>query len=578
MTVVKPFPTEAEVLDCFPAPFLDDLIKGRVLPIVGAGLSKNAITPGNEQLPLWDEMGRLLSDEMKDYPFSGSLDAISAYSHEFGRTRLVERMTELLLVHSAKPGSPHEAFCNLPFSLVCTTNFDFLLEQQYLKNSRFCRPIIDEEQLSIAGRDSDVVLLKLHGDLHHPQRLVVTEDDYSRFLDTFPLLATYLANLLISRTPLLIGYSLDDPDFRQVWQVVNDRLGRLRRSAYAIAVDASSSDISRFARRGVRLISLPGSKSNYPEILALAFTALRNHWSKNIHTVSQVVQEESFEQLLLPPEAKTRLCFFSVPVTLLSYYREHAFPLAERHGFIPISANDMISPGDNVHAKTETLIQRSEIVVVDASSRFNGMELDIALSKMGKERLFIILEESSKVPSDLSNRRYVMRQSLPSSDSQPFLEELEEWFSLMANQLRGEYDAEPQKLLDLGQPRAAVLSAITLLEVRLADVVEKAGGIKGRYPHTIGKTVAAAHEHGLLTQQTVDEIQDWMRLRNLVAHSVSPVTHEQALAVVDGVKSVFRELSKPKTSRTAKKGTTKKKSAKKKSAQKKRAKRTKGGR
>ena len=40
-------------------------------------------------------------------------------------------------------------------------------------------------------------------------------------------MSTYLANLLISRTALFIGYSLDDPDFRAIWQVVKDRLGRL---------------------------------------------------------------------------------------------------------------------------------------------------------------------------------------------------------------------------------------------------------------------------------------------------------------------------------------------------------------
>lgn len=550
MTSDSVTPTGDEILDCFPTPFLDDLVKGRVLPIVGAGLSRNAITQGNTKLPLWDDLGKLLSDEMKDYPFSGSLDAISAYSHEFGRTRLVERMSELLLVHAAKPGLPHEAFCSLPFTLVCTTNFDFLLEHQYQKSSRFCRPIIDEDQLSIAGRESDVVLLKLHGDLHHPQRLVVTEDDYSRFLDTYPLLATYLANLLISRTPLLIGYSLDDPDFRQVWQVVNDRLGRLRRSAYALAVDASASDISRFARRGVRLISLPGSKANYSSILADAFNALRTHWSKNILPVSQVVQEESFEQLSLPLEAKTRLCFFSVPISLLSYYRENAYPLAEKYGFVPVSANDMISPGDNLLAKVETLIQRSEIVVVDASTRFTALELDIAMSRMGKERLFIILEEDSSVPTDVANRRYVVRQSLPSSEPQAFLDYLDQWFSQMAAQLKPAYQAEPQRLLTLGQSRAAVLSAMTLLEVRLQDELTKQEGKAKKSPQPVRRLVDDALQRGLVDQNTANDIHQWMALRNTVAHTVTPISEVEARTVVDGVERVIQTFSQPKTKRT----------------------------
>lgn len=565
MTSTTPLPTDDEVLDCFPIPFLDDLVKGRVLPIVGAGLSKNAITPGNAKMPLWDDLGKLMSDEMKDYPFSGGLDAISAYSHEFGRTRLVERMSDLLMVHSAKPGKPHEAFCGLPFSLVCTTNFDFLLEHQYQKSSRFCRPIIDEEQLSIAGRDSDVVLLKLHGDLHHPQRLVVTEDDYSRFLDSYPLLSTYLANLLISRTPILIGYSLDDPDFRQVWQVVNDRLGRLRRSAYALAVDASPSDISRFARRGVRLISLPGSKDNYSTILAQAFDVLRSYWSKNVLPVSHIVQEESSEQLSLPLGSTTRLCFFSVPISLLSYYREYAFPLAAKHGFVPVSANDIVSPGDNIHAKVEAIIQRSEVVVVDASTRFTALELDIAMSRMGKQRLFIILEQESSVPSNISERRIVFRPPIPSSEPELFLDELDRWFAEMAQQLKGTYEAEPTRLLALGQFRPAVLSAMTLMEVRLQEeLANLEAATSKRSFQPIRKLVEDAVDRGMIDAATAASINRWMSLRNRVAHTVEEVTSAEAIEVVNGVTNVLKKLSSSKQEPKARQTSRKKKSTKKK--------------
>jgi len=55
----------------------------------------------------------------------------------------------------------------------------------------------------------------MHGDIRHPKRLVVTEPDYDDFLTNYPLIATYLSNLLITKTAVFIGYSLDDPDFRK---------------------------------------------------------------------------------------------------------------------------------------------------------------------------------------------------------------------------------------------------------------------------------------------------------------------------------------------------------------------------
>ncbi len=72
--------------------------------------------------------------------------------------------------------------------------------------------VIDQEQLPISTSNNGVFLLKLHGDVNHPKRLIVEEKDYDSFIYNYPLLATYLGNLLITRTPLLIGYSLEDPD------------------------------------------------------------------------------------------------------------------------------------------------------------------------------------------------------------------------------------------------------------------------------------------------------------------------------------------------------------------------------
>ena len=106
----------------------------------------------------------------------------------------------LVSINEAKPGTTHRAFCALQFDIVCTTNFDFLLERQYELTPRSCTPLIDEDQLSINWHGSSIALLKLHGDLNHPKRLIITEEDYGKFLERYPVIATYLANLLITRT------------------------------------------------------------------------------------------------------------------------------------------------------------------------------------------------------------------------------------------------------------------------------------------------------------------------------------------------------------------------------------------
>ena len=247
---------------------------------------------------------------------------------------------------------------------------------------RYCQPIVDEDQLSIASQDSSVRLIKLHGDIHHPQRMTVTEDDYDLFLEHYPLVATYLASLMITRTPVFIGYSLDDPDFRMVWQTVAERLGRLRRQAYMLTVSAKQPELARYERRGVKPINLPGSKSQYGEILAKTFKDLGEYVRKNIIPISQVTEEEPLQELSLPDSSVTRLCFFAVPFSIQAFYRDKVFPVVKSHGLVPMTAEDVISPGDNITAKIDALISRATAVVVDASNKNTIYELTLALSRL----------------------------------------------------------------------------------------------------------------------------------------------------------------------------------------------------
>jgi SIR2-like domain len=115
------------------------------------------------------------------------------------------QVSDILLIAEAQPGKAHKEFCTIPFDIVCTTNFDFLLERQYDLTPRYVHPVVDEEPLSI---NVGTLPLKLHGDLRHANRLIVTEADYDGLLISYPLLSTYLSNRLITKTAVFIGYRI----------------------------------------------------------------------------------------------------------------------------------------------------------------------------------------------------------------------------------------------------------------------------------------------------------------------------------------------------------------------------------
>lgn len=536
----------------FPKPVLDDLVTGKWLPVVGAGMSLNAIVSGGRKMPLWAGMGKQLTDELSDFVPTSLLDGISAYQHEFGRARLIERLSDILFIKEAQPGEVHKEFCTIPFDIVCTTNFDFLLERQYDLTPRYVYPVVDEEQLSINTGNAGTLLLKLHGDLRHPSRLIVSEADYDGFLAGYPLLATYLANQLITKTAIFIGYSLDDPDFRQIWHVVTQRLGKTRRMAYTLAVNAKPADVARFERRGVKVINLPGTREKYGEVLAATFRELREYVRDNVIAASKVTEEQPLRELLLPRDAATRLCFFSLPLELLPFYRERVFPVVEQAGFVPVTADDVIAPGDSVSAKLDALIDRASVMVAEVSSDWTMAEFRMAIARLNALegnssqqkpfQLIVVVNDIDKVPVSIHSFRVLRRPNLLTDDAEGFVADLGGTLRAIAEAAGMKRQAEPRRLFEVREYRASVISAMTLLEAKLRERFNKVPWPQARRPLSMRSLIDQALAEGLVTPEVRNRIDSWMRVRNEVVHSSMAVSRAQALEIVNGVLALIEQM------------------------------------
>lgn len=498
-------------------------------------------------MPLWSDLGKKLEADLDDFGSQGPLDAISAHEHAFGRPRLIERLSEILMLHNAAPGDAHKEFCSIPFDIVCTTNFDFLLERQYEASSRFVYPVVDEDQLSLNIARPGTLLLKLHGDLRHPSRLVVTEADYDAFLTRYPLLATYLANQLITKTAVLIGYSLDDPDFRQIWQVVAQRLGRNRKNAYAIAIGAKAADIARFARRGVTVINLPGSKNDYGTILAAAFAELREYYLSKVFSVSAVTEERPLRELRLPRDALSRLCFFAVPLEQLPLYRERVFPAVESAGFVPVTADDVISPGDSIAAKIDGLIDRAAAVVVEPTSDWTLAEFRLARSRQtqhdlgGRRKPLVVIAvvpAFQQLPQEA--REYqALERGLWDGNTDNFVAKLVDTLTAALPQGGMERNDEPQRLYDAKEYRAAVISAMSLLEAELRKRLQKPTWDSVRRPMSMRQLAEMAAGDQLIPNDDLAKIDEWSKIRNAAVHTGEEVSRHTAQQIVKGVKMLL---------------------------------------
>lgn len=454
-----------------PKTLLEDFVENKVIPFVGAGFSKNAILPNGLAAPDWNELGKKVADYIPDYEYANAIDALSLFETHFSRVKLMELLSKMLHVNELKPGDAHRSFCNVFFDTICTTNFDFLLEHTLQETRRPHSIIVSEDRLPIDTHEK-TKLIKLHGDFNHPERMVVTERDYDLFLEKNKVLATYTSNLFITKTLLLVGYSFEDTDIRNIWQIINSRLGQLHRPAYAVMVDASSIEISRFERRNIKVINLKGKRADYPIILHHFFTEIKQVIDEKSPEKITATNEKVREELKLPVENK-RLCFISAPYTHISFLKELIYPLLEEKGITPITLDEVIMPEDNWMTKSETLIKEASFAIVDASGNNSNVMWELGVvTSLKKPNIVIVEGEQYEMMKDRL-RNYEFLKYSTKNGNKEFLYGLNEiLFKYMGSEHVPENN-EPERLLQKNEYDAAVISAFRLLERSIREEREK---------------------------------------------------------------------------------------------------------
>lgn len=487
-------------------------------------------------MPDWGALGKAFADEMDHYDYSGTIDAISAYEHAYSRPIMAEKMNKFLLNGMVKPGQTHEAFCRLQFDIVCTTNFDHLLEDSCRKISKPCRPIISESQLSIAPLKDELTLLKLHGDIDHPDKMVVTEEDYDKFLDQNPMLATYLSNLLITRTPMFIGYSLDDDDFRQIWQIIKSRLGKMVRQAYVIIVKCSETEKARYERRGVKVVNIEGEVDNYPQILTDLFNEIKSYWDENVKTIGD---NSAMSELALPKGSQTRLCLFSAPIMSMSYYKDIFFPIAMKYGFIPITADAVVTNSDNWMAKVSSLISRIDYFVVDLSTQ-NTLYEFIQISSRDKGNILVLKNEDYNIPNSKSYQVITKERDF-FENPEPYITKVENWFKKLSERNYKKGLDEPARLLEKNEFNAAVISAVIQLEVKLRELIKEKTEDKV-FARGFFELARMAYDKKIIRKGDLEQLRHWSYIRNQIVHSEMSLQEQKARSIVDEITEYTKAL------------------------------------
>ena len=250
--------------------------QSRVLPFVGAGVSMSVSweNAAGDTLrgPSWVEMvneaARILGyDDPELLRMRGNDLQILEYFRI--RKKNFAPLINWMVKHLDAPetilkdSTLHRALAALSkCPIFYTTNYDDFVEKSFEALARPTQVIATEEDMGFSNMDTQII--KFHGDLNHPDEMVMSEGHYYRRMRLDGPMDLKLRSDLFGRAALFVGYSFRDINIAHLFQTVNDTFQQLPNSfsgrrAYIIVQNPSDFENRLFHHRNIEVIPAYGN-------------------------------------------------------------------------------------------------------------------------------------------------------------------------------------------------------------------------------------------------------------------------------------------------------------------------------
>lgn len=522
-----------------PRPLLDDIKSGRCLPFIGAGFSLNCSASRDLEIPDWKELAKVLADEAGVDPNLSPPHIASLHERRFGRVQLIESIRRALHADDIEPGDAHRKFASLSFDTVYTTNFDLLLESAYQQLKKPFRSLVGELQMPFHGGLSSTSIVKMHGDLGHEEHIIVTEEDLKRYLRNYPVIATHLSAMLITRTALYLGYSLSDPDFKHIREVLRSRLGKFERMAYIVQFNVSSRDTEKMLQLNLHPINLKTSVGKTrADALIEFFQNIQTYMETEEASRIRELRPEAFEPLnkrILMKSLRMKdsaslltsssnLCFVIMPFNpkYELVYRQLIAPAAKEFGLEVLRTHDIYAPGV-ITEQIRAAIHQSRICVADISDTNPNVLYEVSIARTLGKPTILLSREVDQIPSDLRTFR-VVGYTLDRREIDKSSEQLRNEIRQVLG--RGRL-VEAEASLKQGNARTAIALSSIYLEHALRELLRRHEATVADLSHkheferlTLEHMLRILLKLDVISKNDASKIQHCIALRNEAVHEL----------------------------------------------------------
>jgi hypothetical protein len=256
-----------------PSTLAKRLLSGRVVPFVGAGISRKAGLPDwpclLHLLLDWAEQERIAVeniDLLRTHIDTGDFDPVAHVLGDQLGARLHDALRTILAPEGVTPTVVHHLLASADWFSVITTNFDRLLPDS------LGLPTVltwkDDEGIGDVLRTGTSHVMMMHGWVEYPEAIVLTPQQYR---DSFrhPAQSNYLRILLAQYSLLFLGASLRDYDLKYFLEELRHAFGPVRTPHFALLpADQADAVTSKHLREnyGIEVIPYTPSTKEHPEV------------------------------------------------------------------------------------------------------------------------------------------------------------------------------------------------------------------------------------------------------------------------------------------------------------------------
>lgn len=143
---------------------------------------------------------------------------------------------------------------------IITTNYDHLIED--VKHPNVSNYTVIECDGDLLEKNGHRYIIKMHGDIDKLEEIVLKEDDYLKYSQNHTLIETYIKSLLVDKTFLFIGYSLNDNNLSLIMSYIDyfvkDKGVKGRTPHYLVvnSISKPERETLYWGNKGIELINL----------------------------------------------------------------------------------------------------------------------------------------------------------------------------------------------------------------------------------------------------------------------------------------------------------------------------------